>query len=113
MVKLPRTLEAWNTSTFKEVLVKEVSDLGLEHLPLQQGLSQSSVALDHNLKIIVLHVEESGGIATLKLGAFYSGIVAGCSCADDPTPVDEISEYCELMLDIDLSNGETSITLVN
>jgi hypothetical protein len=32
----------------------------------------------------------------VKAGLLYTGIIVGCSCADDPTPVDEINEYCEM-----------------
>ncbi len=111
MLRLPRAVRAWNTSDFEEVLAKEVAELGLEHLPLQQGLSFSSVALDHNLKIVVLDVKDRETSASIKLGAFYNGIVAGCSCADDPTPTDEVNEYCELIVEIDLNKGDASVSL--
>jgi hypothetical protein len=48
----------------------------------------------------------------VKAGIFYSGVVTGCSCADDPTPVNEESEYCVVQLDINKQTGETAIALL-
>lgn len=70
------------------------------------------MALDHDLKIIVHEFRQEGNRVLAKLGAFYSGITAGCSCADDPTPVDETPEYCELSLVMDLDTGKAQIELL-
>jgi hypothetical protein len=48
----------------------------------------------------------------LKAGVFYTGIIAGCSCSDDPSPVDEQNEYCDLLFTIDKLTAETQITLL-
>ena len=48
----------------------------------------------------------------VKAGIFYTGIIAGCSCADDPTPLDEQNEYCELELNINKETAETTIVLL-
>lgn len=112
MVSLPKSAKAWKSPKFEEILVKEVSSLGLKYLPLQKGLSSSSVALDHSLKIILLSKKEKKNSATINMGAFYTGIISGCSCADDPTPVDEVNEYCEIIVSINLKNGQSTIVLV-
>ena len=113
MLILSKTIKAWNSADFEKVLAQEVAELGLEHLPLQEGLTQSSVALDSNIKVIVLSVRKKEGNAIIDLGVFYSGIIPGCSCADDPTPVDEINEYCELTIDLELKTGLASISSAN
>jgi hypothetical protein len=46
------------------------------------------------------------------VGVFFSGIITGCSCADDPTPVETQNEYCELLFAIDKATAETTITLL-
>lgn len=111
MIHLTQSAHAWNSSNFEFVLKNEVKALGLDHLPLQQGLSSSSIALDHNLQLVVLQTQESDNLITIKMGAFYSGIIAGCSCADDPTPTNEVNEYCEFEVIINLANGEASVAL--
>lgn len=113
MPLLPKSIAAWNTDRFEKVLVQEVAALGLDHLPLQQGLTYSSVALDHALEVVLLDAEQQGDRVIAKLGAFYTGIVAGCSCADDPTPTDEVNEYCELVVAFGLSDGVASVSLAD
>jgi len=86
--------------------------LGAGHLPLQQGLSSSSHALDDQLDVMLISVTEEAGFLRVKAGLFYSGIIAGCNCADDPTPVDVNTEYCVVRLDIDKATAETTVTLL-
>jgi hypothetical protein len=112
MIKLTRSLQAWNTKSFSDVLKKEVSSLPADELPLQQGLTYSSVALGENLSVIILHAESDDKYITARAGLFYAGVIAGCNCADDPTPVDMINEYCEVQFCISRINGETTVTLL-
>ena len=82
-----------------------------QQLPLQQGLSTGSVAMSDKLSAMIISVTEDAGFIRAKAGLFYTGIIAGCSCADDPTPVDEHPEYCEVQLDINRVTAETTIAL--
>jgi len=111
MIRLTKSLGAWGTPEFRETLKREIEGMGAGHLPLQQGLSAGSYALDHGLQAMILGVSEGQTTIQVHAGIFYSGIIAGCSCADDPTPVDEHSEYCEVQLDIDKATGETAVAL--
>lgn len=111
MIQLMKSVQAWSSSEFESVLKNEVKALGLAHLPLQQGLSSSSVALDRHLALVVLRVQESHDLLNIKMGAFYTGIIAGCGCADDPSPNDEVNEYCEFELELNLANGQAVIEL--
>lgn len=112
MTRLTQALNAWGTPDFESVLKKEIERLGAEHLPLQQGLLTGSYALDNKLQAMVISVSEDAGFIHAKAGIFYTGILTGCSCADDPTPVNEESEYCVVQLDIDKSTAETAVALV-
>lgn len=112
MFKLTHSLHAFNSDTFNDVLKKEVSYLGPDELPLQQGLSHSSYANGDNLSASVLNVDSDVGFIFVKTGLFYTGTIAGCNCADDPTPVDELNEYCEVMFRIDRQTGETTVSLI-
>ncbi len=113
MMRLARSLAAWNSSCFKEVLKEELEQLGPAQLPLQQGVSATSVALDDGFGVTVISAREEPGCIRAKVGVFFSGIVAGCSCADDPTPVEPQPEYCEVLLTIDRSTAATSVALVD
>ncbi len=112
MVRLLQSLNAWGTSGFADVLKKELEQLGANALPLQQGLSTSSYALDTPVTVMIRAISEEAGLIRVRAGIFYSGIIAGCSCADDPTPVSEQNEYCDVRVDIDRQTGEATIALL-
>lgn len=112
MIRLTQALNAWGTPDFDGVLKKEIEQMGAEHLPLQQGLSTGSHALDNKLQAMIIGVSEDAGFIRAKAGIFYTGILTGCSCADDPTPVNEESEYCVVRLDISKATAETTVVLL-
>ena len=112
MIQLTKALNAWGTSEFTDVLKEETEQLNVDQLPLQQGLSVGNYALDDKFSVMILGVSENKDFIHAKAGIFYTSIIAGCSCADDPTPISELSEYCEVQLDIDRKTGETIVALV-
>lgn len=112
MIHLPRSLNAWNSPGFQDVLKREIEQQDPGRLPLQRGLSASSHALDDKFEVMIISVAEEPGVILARVGIFYSGIVAGCNCADDPTPVEPQSEYCEALLAIDRTTAEATVTLL-
>jgi len=48
----------------------------------------------------------------IKADIFYTGIIAGCSCADDPGPSDTQQEHCQLLFIIDKQTAETDIRII-
>lgn len=113
MIELASSLKAWNTPAFADVFKREVSSLDTKSLPLQQGLKYSSVALADKLSVSILKTSETDDSIFARAALFYTGIIPGCSCADDPTPVDETNEYCEVSICINKTTAESSITLVD
>lgn len=81
-------------------------------LPLQQGLTQSSHVSGEAFSPVVLSTQDMGDRILVKTGIFYSGVIAGSCCADDPTPVCEQTEYCEVLFEIDKASGDTQVTLL-
>mgnify|MGYP000698389538 CR=1 FL=1 len=112
MSQLPQSALAWNTPEFEDVLKREIEQLDAEELPLQQGLASSSYVTDRPFQAMIIGVSEEAGLIRAKAGIFYTGIIAGCSCADDPTPIDEQTEYCVVQFDIDRATAETTVTLL-
>lgn len=112
VLELTAALQAWNTPAFGEVLKAALENLDAATLPLQQGLSQGSYALDDRLGVSIISVSESPDFIHVKAGIHYSAVIVGCSCADDPTPVAECAEYCEVRLDIDKRTAGTTIRLL-
>jgi hypothetical protein len=113
MFKLNLSLLAWDTDAFNATFIEEICVLDENTLPLQQGLSQSSYANSDNLTASVLSKKSNGNCLLIKAGLFYTGIIAGCNCADDPTPVDENNEYCEVLFTIDKKTAVSSVSLIS
>ncbi len=98
---------------FRAAVKAEIEALDVGLLPLQEGLSRSSHVSAHRVGATILRVDAGDGRLRVKAGLFYTGIIAGCSCADDPTPVDDLTEYCEVWIDIDPATGVGSVALAN
>lgn len=111
MPHLHASLAAWGTPAFADVLKRELAGQA-SALPLQQALSACSAALDSDIEVMLIGAREESGRIQAKVGVFFSGIVAGCSCADDPTPVAPQAEYCELLLAIDKTTAAAAVTLL-
>lgn len=112
MLVLPDLLAAWGTQQFPQVFAAIVQQLPITALPLQQGLSQSSHVTDSPRTAILLHDRATDDWLYLKAGLFYSGIIAGSCCADDPTPLCEQTEYCEILFEIDRHTAVTRVSLL-
>lgn len=112
MIHFQHALDAWGTPDFERVLKQEIARLDPALLPLQQGLTVGSHVLDRPVGATIIHVHEDEGVIHAKVGIFYSSIIAGCSCADDPTPINENTEYCEVRFDIDRKTGMASVKLL-
>ena len=111
-MQLPKSLNAWNTPDFETTLKSEIQSLHGKLLPLQQGLSHSSYACEENFSVVILGVSEGDTSICVKTGIFYTGLIPGCSCADDPSPNNEYAEYCEVEFTIDKTTAETSVRLL-
>ena len=108
---LDRVLDSWGTPAFRDVLKAALEQLTVEQLPLQQGLSQSSYACDDNIKVVIISASEASGVIRATAEIFYTGIIPGCSCADDPSPVDEYAEHCQVRVDINMQTAATVVSL--
>ena len=93
---LPRSLAAYGSPDFARTLKDELSQLDKGTLPLQQGLRHGSAILDDTPELLLLDHRQDGQTIRIRTGIFFNSIIAGCSCADDPTPVDKLTEYFEV-----------------
>lgn len=112
MIYLKRSLSAWGAPNFNDQFKAEIERLNADELPLQDGLSLSSSVSNEPFRVMVIATTEEPGFHCVKAGIFYSGIIAGCNCSDDPTPVDVQPEYCEVQLRIDEETAATTVTLL-
>ncbi len=106
-IRLLESLQAWDTPQFAEVFCKEVERLPHGRLPLHLALSMGSHVVDRPPKLMLLSSDANPTHLALRAGVFFNSVIAGCSCADDPTPTEENNEYCELWFRIDRHSGIT------
>jgi hypothetical protein len=86
--------------------------MGAEQLPLQQGLTTGIYAMANKITVMINSVSEAKHHIRVTAGIFYKSVIGGCSCADDPTPVSDNNEYCEVRLEIDKVTATTAVSLV-
>lgn len=113
MFQLPNSLHAFSDSDFEKIFKTEIEQLDAKLLPLQQGLSVGGYALNDSFNVMLIGVAEQDNSLQVKAGIFYHGVIAGCSCADDPSPTDVTTEYCEVLFEIDRVTGEACVSLVS
>ena len=112
MLKLIPALKAWGTPEFESVLKALLNNIDPALLPLQAGLSQSSHVSDGDISILILNISQTADAIIARTGVFYAGVIMGSCCTDDPTPLCEQTEYCELQFTISKGSAETTITLL-
>lgn len=110
MIRLSNASNAWGAPEFTETLKKEIQQLNADQLPLQQGLTAGNYVSGNKFSVMILGTSEDEDFIRARAGIFYNSIIGGCACADDPTPVSEMNEYCVVRLDIDKKTAETTIS---
>lgn len=105
---LPDSARAWGTADFPAALKRELAEHA-DELPLQQALTGTSAVADEPVTVVLLDAQADETSIHAKVGVFFAGILAGCSCADDPTPVEPQTEYCELRIAIERATGHASL----
>lgn len=108
MLELPVSAAAWGTARFDDALRQELTRQA-DRLPLLRALAQGNAVLDAPLTVTLLDAREQDGIVKVKVGVFFQSLIAGCSCADDPSPISPLNEYAELVLALDLDRGAATV----
>jgi hypothetical protein len=109
MPRFPEALAAWRSDAFGRALKEEVESLSPGTLPLHLGATQGGFVDDSDIAATVLTSRESEGSILADVGIFFTEIVGGCSCGDEP---EAVNAYCRLRILIDKSSAEAHIGLV-
>lgn len=107
--RLPDTLRAWDTAGFAQTLKAEIRTLGGNALRLQQGVAQGGIVDDSDIETTVLSARDAGNHLETRVGVFFTEVVGGCSCGDEPM---RANVYCVLQIDIDKSSAEATVRLL-
>jgi hypothetical protein len=95
-IVLSATLAACGSDAFENTLKQELTAKLAEQqtaLPLQAAMRHGSSVTDEDIGISLLNWQHLDNVLQVKIGVFFSSLIAGCSCADDPTPVQPLPEY--------------------
>lgn len=106
MIFLPKTERAWDTAGFEEAFKAELSTLGSE-LPLQQGLTSGSYAVEDSVEVMILSKSADHEFIRIKTDLAYKSLMPGCACAGDPTVEDAQNEHMTVLISINRKTGET------
>lgn len=103
-LRMPQALAAWGTDAFNDTVTRELAAIDHQLLPLQQLLQYGSNVVDRP-SFMILGCSADGEVIRVRTGVFFRSVLAGCSCADDPTPMDTHEEYGEFEVWIDRLSG--------
>lgn len=109
MPYLKRSLASFGSPGFEAALKEELAALGPDELGLQQALTAGSTARSEGIGIMILRQQETSRNIQLRAGVFFTSVLGGCACADDPTPENEDAQYCELEITIDRQTGQARL----
>ena len=114
MPRLPRTLQALlHSRPLKPALKADLECLEAAELPLQQALRQGSIALCDGLQPMPLSTRRQDRHFEIVCALFFDSIIAGCQCADDPSPENRLAESARLEILLDSRSGQARISLVD
>jgi len=102
-LNLKSVLSSWGADDFSVLLTNSIGALPDNSLPLQQGISQGDMASERPEKITIMNSDENDVQIIVKLGVFFTEIISGCSCGDEP---ESLNGYCEMELTIDKQSGD-------
>ena len=108
-IPLPKTIAAWGTPAFDAAFKAELA-AGWAALPLQEGLTAGSYAVEDSVEVVILKAAENGASIDAKVLLFYRSLTPGCACAGDPTVESEQTEQLCARVSIDRSTAEAVIT---
>ncbi len=95
----------------KQALRDELRALPDDALPLQRSLRHGSIALKNELEPLIYACRRTGDDFEMDCELFYHSIVAGCQCADDPSPDERLTESVRLRMRLAAPQGEVSFAI--
>lgn len=102
-------LHSTDDQHLKEQLALALAELPAEQLPLQAGCTQGGMIDASELAVSVLDVRRGAGRLSARAGVFFTEVVGGCNCHDDPSPS---NAYCVLDVEIDGEHDTLSLHAV-
>ena len=98
----------YDSELFTRSLKNYIEDLPSNTLPLNQRTTQGGIVDDSNISASILSVSNTDDFIQAKTGVFFTEIVGGCSCGDDPV---SLNVYCEIIVFFNKHTGELQFSV--
>ena len=98
----------FDSESFTRSLKNYIEDLPSNTLPLNQRTTQGGIVDDSNISASILSVSNTDDFIQAKTGVFFTEIVGGCSCGDDPV---SLNVYCEIIVFFNKHTGELQFSV--
>lgn len=106
---LAESLKHWNTASFKDTFKSELLSLDTTVLPLHLATNQGGHVNYSSIGLTILSTSEDENLVNVKTGIFFTEIVGGCNCDDDPS---ESNNYCILLININKFTSACTFSLL-
>lgn len=103
MPTLPNTRHSYTSDDGAQVLKAELESLPPGSLPLHLATTQGGRVDDRDITVTVFTASDSNDSIRAHIGVFFTEVVGGCNCHDDPI---EVNAYGELRVTIDKASAE-------
>ena len=108
---MPELLDALHEAhpgMLAKALKHELENLPAGTLPLENGTSRGGFVDDSDISVTVISVIQDENSIQAKIGVFFTEIIVGCGCGDDPIPE---NAYCEMQISIDRKTASAKFEL--
>jgi hypothetical protein len=113
MIDLSAVRAAWDTPEREAALKRALEGLDAADLPLQQALMRGSQVTAAPVQVMVLTTTETAEGLEARVGVFFTSLLGGCQCADDPTPLESLPEYAQIKVTIQRETGMARLRLLD
>lgn len=110
MIKLSKSIVHWGNNSFSSVLKKELVELGVNNLPIQEAATPGKFVNDSEIGITILTVSENKLNIEVKIGIIFSEIQWGYCCGEEEPMIS--NAYCEIYLSINKSTSEVEFEVL-
>jgi len=109
MPELFGALRESRSGRFEKALKHELENLPAGTLPLENGTSRGGFVDDSNISVTVISTRQNENSIQAKVGVFFTEIITGCGCGDEPMPE---NAYCEMLISIDRTTSAARFEVI-
>lgn len=106
MIKLQPDTELQLETALKQAL----QSLPTGTLPLEKGTSRGGFVDDGDISVTVIELHRFERNIDARIGVFFTEIIGGCGCGDDPTPE---NAYCEMRVHINSTTFDAEFEIID